>query len=569
MPYAEQEKALVALLDSVTGVVNTADSLEPAARAVMAAVCELTGWPLGHLCVPDDSGEGFVSSGAWVGAVERFTTLREVTARTRFTSGRGIVGKAVATGEPVWSHDVAHDPLFIRAKEEPDLGVGAALAFPIVAAHGVVAVLEFFRPEPAPPDTPLLRVVANLGHQLGRVVDRERSRRALEAGRRRLEEMVETSVEAFVAMDASGRIIGWNAAAERMFSLPREQALGRPLAETIIPPAYRESHREGLGRFLTTGRARILGQRIEVPAHRPDGSEFPVQLAIWAFQDEGQWVFNAFLNDITEYRRAQEVLRAAYERELATVTRLKELDEAKSGFIATVSHELRTPLTTLVGYLEVLIDGDAGPVNDRQDRMLQAMNHNAIRLQHLVEDLLAVNTADAGLLTVNPVLVMAEDVLETALEGMAKISRTRDRPIEVDIDESMGPIEADPVQLSRALRALLSNAVKFSAPGGPVTVRVSSAGDTVSIAVTDTGIGIPADELPHVFDRFYRTRLAADHAVQGIGIGLTIAKDIVEAHGGTLTAVSSPDHGSTFTITLPLSGPVLPKKPGNSHDPST
>ncbi|GIH89961.1 ATP-binding protein [Planobispora siamensis] len=568
MPYTEQEKALVALLDSVTGVVNTADSLEPAARAMMAAVCELTGWPLGHLCVPDDSG-GFVSSGVWVGAVERFTTLREVTARTRFTPGRGIVGEAVATGEPVWSHDVVHDPLFVRAREEPGLGVGAALAFPIVAAHGVVAVLEFFRPEPAPPDTPLLRVVANLGHQLGRVVDRERSRRALEAGRRRLEEMVETSVEAFVAMDASGRIIGWNAAAERMFSLPRDRALGRPLSETIIPPVYRESHRKGLERFLTTGRARILGQRIEVPAYRPDGSEFPVQLAIWAFQDEGQWVFNAFMNDITDYRRAQEALRTAYERELATVARLKELDEAKTGFIATVSHELRTPLTTLIGYLEVLIDGDAGPVNDRQGRMLQAMNHNAVRLQHLVEDLLAVNTADAGLLTVDPVLVMVGDVLETALEGMAMVSRTRDHTIDVDIDENVGPIEADPVQFSRALRALLSNAVKFSAPGAPVTVRVSSAGDAVSIAVTDTGIGIPEDELPHVFDRFYRTRLAADHAVQGIGLGLTIAKDIVDAHGGTLTATSAPERGSTFTITLPTPGATLPESPGNSHGPGT
>nr|WP_260407612.1 ATP-binding protein [Planomonospora venezuelensis] len=540
------------MLDSVTAVANTADSLEPAARATMAAVCELTGWPLGHLCVPAGPEQEFVSSGVWVGETEEFPVLREVTARTRFAVGTGIVGRVVATGEPVWSLDVTSDPDFVRARQGVELGVGAAFAFPIVAADGVAAVLEFFSRRVTPPDPPLLRVMASLGHHLGRVVDRQRAERAMEAGRLRLEQMIETSVEAFVAMDAAGRIVGWNAAAERMFRLPREQALGRSLAETIVPPRYRIAHREGLGRFLSTGQPKVLNQRFEITAWRSDGSEFPVELAIWPVHDDGDWMFNAFLHDITDRRHAEEALRLAYEREQSTVARLQELDQAKNDFIDTVSHELRTPLTTIAGYLEVLTGGDAGPVPDHQDRMLRTMTRNTVRLQDLVEDLLTVNTMGLNQPVMKPVRIPVREVVDRAVQTVEEIARGRGHILHVHADADAGPVNVDTDHIIRALRALLSNAIKFSEPGAPITVRASVTGGTVSIVVTDVGIGITAEELPRIFDRFYRTRMASDRAVQGAGLGLTIAKSIIEAHGGTLTATSTLGEGSAFTVTLPV-----------------
>ncbi|WP_141703542.1 ATP-binding protein [Planobispora rosea] len=549
MRGTDRERALIALLDDVTAVANTARELEPAARATMAAVCEVTGWPLGHLCVPSGPGrDEFVSSNVWVGEAEKFTTLREVTSRTRFTLDSGIVGRVVSTGEPVWSVDVTRDPTFVRAQQGVDLGVGAAFAFPIVAADGVAAVLEFFSHRVAAPDAPLLRVMASLGHQLGRVVDRQRARDAVEAGRRRLEQMIESSVEAFVAMDAAGRIVAWNAAAERMFKLPRGQALGRELAETIVPPRYREAHRAGLARFLTTGIPRVLNQRFEITAWRADHSEFPVELAIWAVQDDGQWVFNAFLHDITDRRHAEEALRAAYEKEQANVARLRELDQAKNDFIDTVSHELRTPLTTVIGYLEVLANGDAGPVPPHQDRMLRTMARSTTRLQDLVEDLLTVNTMGASQLVLKPVPVPVSELVGQTVRSVEEIIRNRGHRLDVSV--TAGSVNVDREHAVRALRALLSNAIKFSAPGTPITVRASETDGKVAIEVTDVGAGITAEELPRIFDRFYRTRLATEHAVQGIGLGLTIARSIIEAHGGTLTATSALGHGSTFTITL-------------------
>ncbi|GAA3444138.1 ATP-binding protein [Planomonospora venezuelensis] len=554
MPRTEREAALVSLLDSITPVMSAADELEPAARVILAAVCELTGWSLGHLYVADDTGEGFVSSGLWVGAVEEFPVLREVTARSRFTPGVGTIGQVAATGEPVWSYDVTRDPAFVRTGGGAELGVGAAFAFPVVAVDGVVAVLEFFAHQVIPRDRPLMRVMANLGHQLGQVVDRQRARQAADAERHRLEQMIETSMEAFVAMDATGRIADWNAAAERMFRLPREQALGRLLADTIVPPRHREAHLRGLARFLDTGRPKVLNQRFEITAWRLDeGEEFPVELVIWAVRDAGTWLFNSFLHDITDRRRAEDALRVAYEQEQATVARLRELDEAKGDFVATVSHELRTPLTTIIGYLEMLTD-EEGPLPGRYERMLHVMADNAARLQHLVDDLLTVNAMNTGDLTVDSAPVAVREIVDRAVRSVGEEARARGSAVEVSVDPDGQRVEADLDHLVRALSALLSNAIKFSPPGAPVTVRASGAAETVTIEVTDTGAGIPADELPHVFEHFYRTRSATDQAVQGIGLGLTIARSIAEAHGGALTAASTPGHGSTFTLTLPVAG---------------
>ncbi|MFC4058879.1 ATP-binding protein [Planomonospora corallina] len=565
VPYeAERRAALMRLLDDVTAVASVSEELEPAARTTLEAVCELTGWSLGHMCVPADIGDDFVSSGIWVGAIERFPVLREVTARTRFPPGVGTVGKIIITGKPVWSADMNRDPLVLRTRYEENLGVRAVFAFPVVAADGVAAVMEFFADHVVPRDEALLKVMASLGHQLGRVIDRRKAHQLLESSRSRLEQVIETSMEGFVSMDATGLITGWNSAAERMFGYSREEALGRPLHELIVPPRYRAADRAGRERFLSTGQSNVLGRRLELSAVRADGGEFPIELVVWATREHGQWTFNAFVHDITDRRRAEQALREAYEAEQATVARLRELDQAKSDFIATVSHELRTPLTSIAGYLEIF--DDAEPVSEHQERMLQSMIRNTARLQHLVEDLLAVNTIDAGRLDVDTAPVPVRRILDEAMRTAGGEAHDSGHTFRVHVDAGADSVNAD-VDLSvRAVSALLSNAVKFSPTGAPVTVRASAAGEgaerTVSIAVTDAGPGIDPDELPRIFDRFYRTRYAVEHAIQGIGLGLSLAKTIAQAHGGVLTAASTPGEGSTFTLILP----AAPEQDGRSRE---
>jgi PAS domain S-box-containing protein len=551
--------ALLALLGMVARAANEASSLEEAGALALHAVCRLTGWPAGHMCVPDaEDPRVFVSSGIWAVADDSdFAPLRRVTALTRFPPGVGLVGTVVATRAPVWSADVLTDPNFIRSGAGDDLGIASAMALPVPGRDGIAAVLEFFSRRPLEPDEELLRVMATIGDQLSRVADRVQARRELEASARRLEEIIETSAEAFVAIDADGTITNWNAAAEQMFELPRDLALGRPLAETIVPPSLRDAHRAGLARFLATGKRRVIGQRIEIVAWRPDIGEFPVELAIWARREGDTWSFNAFLHDIRDRRRGEQALREAYEQERATAERLRALDQAKDDFVGTVSHELRTPLTSLNGYLELLLDGDAGPVPTHQHRMLQTMAKNANRLRALIEDLLLINQMDAGSLQLDLEPTNLAGLVNRAVQAVAGVAKARGQRIEVHVDPSAGMVTADSAHLERAIRSLLSNGAKFSPEHGVVQVLGRRVGDSVELAVVDDGVGIDQDDLPRVFDRFFRTNQATTGAVQGAGLGLTIARRIVEEHGGTITVRSVPGRGSTFTVRLPAE-PLVP-----------
>ena len=547
------DAALLVLLEEVARAANEADSLDEAGRLALHAVCSLTGWPAGHMCVPDPEDPGvFVSAGIWATRNDgEFEALRRLSASTRFAPGVGLVGVVAESRAPAWISDVHSDPNFVRAHRGEEIGIESAMGLPVPGRDGVTAVLEFFSRRHMPPDPELLRVMGTIGDQLGRVADRVQARREVEASARRLEQIIETSAEAFVAIDAGGMITTWNAAAEQMFAMPRDKALGQPLAETIVPPSLRDAHRAGLERFLATGERRVIGKRIEIVAWRRDTGEFPVELAIWAVREDDRWSFNAFLHDIRDRRRGEEALREAYERERANAERLRSLDQAKDDFVATVSHELRTPLTSLSGYLELMLEGDAGPVTEMQQQMLQTMAKNAGRLRSLIEDLLLINQMDAGSLRLDLEPTVVSGLVRRAAEAMAAGAQARDQRIEVDAEPSLGTVQADAAHLERAIRGLVSNAVKFSPDGGVVRVSGRRRDGMIEIEVADDGVGIDEADLPRLFDRFFRTSQATTAAVQGAGLGLTISRRIVEEHGGTIDVKSKPGEGSTFTVRLP------------------
>ncbi|GGS78072.1 hypothetical protein GCM10010156_41100 [Planobispora rosea] len=552
MPDQEREESLVTLLEDITAIFDITEDPRSAAQAMLHAVRKMIGWPLGHLWVPDGPEGALVSSGVWAGSIEHFPHLREATAQASLPVGTGAAGQAVAAGRPLWSRDLTGDPLFAHVHDDAAVEARAALTVPVTTGDGVAVVLEFFCPEVLAPDEPLLRILASLSRQMGRMAEHWLARQETRTVRRQLEQVIETSVEAFVSTDADERIIGWNAAAERMFGLSRREALGRIMSHTIVPVRYRALYRQERENFLATGRSSTLGRRLQVAAIRADGSEFPVETVIWATREAGVWTFNAFLHDITDRRRAEQALRQAYTQEQATVARLEELDHAKSVFIDTIGYELSTPLAGILGYLEILTttDDEALPA-ERRVRMMRAVTDNAVRLQKLIEDVLTVNATIGRSREITPAPTTVQEVIAEAVRKAESETRSGEHPVRARVDAGLPTLHADHGLLVRAVSALLSNAGKFSATGTPITVHASHSGDAVAIAVSDSGMGISADELPHVFDRFYRTAAARQAAIQGIGLGLAIAKDIAEAHGGTLTAGSVPGEGSTFTLTLP------------------
>jgi len=231
--------------------------------------------------------------------------------------------------------------------------------------------------------------------------------------------------------------------------------------------------------------------------------------------------------------------------------RLLELDRLKDEFLSLVSHELRTPLTSIRGYLDLVLDEEAGELNPEQRRFLKAVERNSGRLLRLVGDLLFVAQADAGRLTLERAKV---DVAALAAECVEAARPVADqRSIELHLAaEPVPALVGDRGRLAQVLDNLVSNALKFTPEGGRVEVRTSVTDDYVRLEVEDSGIGIPAEEQPRLFERFFRAASATEQAIPGTGLGLAIVKAIVEAHAGRIEVVSAPGKGTTFLVELPL-----------------
>jgi len=554
----EREARYAELVREATRAADEADTIVGAARRVLDAARETTDCLAGHIFVPDERDRRiFVPTGVWsVDREHNLESLIRATASVRFPFGAGVVGRAVQAAAPAWTADAKADPAQVRRPAEVLTGVNGVLALPVVSQGVAVAVLEFFSARAVEPDEAALNLLAHMSSQLGRVADRFASRRAKLRNAERLEQLLEASVEAFVSMNESGIITAWNAAAERTFGISREDAIGRRLAETIVPPHYRDAHHMGVGRFLTTGERRVLDRRFEITAWHPDGHEFPVELAVWAVQDEEHgWTFNGLLNDITERKKAEAALRRSYEHEREAVAKLRELDEAKREFAATVSHELRTPLANVIGYLEVLSTGDAGPVNGQQARILDTVHRNAERLRGLIEDLLTISRVEAGSFNLIIEPTELDGLLKQTYAAIEPRARLRSHRLALLVHNDVGAADVDAEQLQRAIVNLLLNAVNYTPPGGDITLSARGLGDEVEIEVSDSGVGIDPDELPRLFTRFFRGKFAVREAVQGAGLGLAITKTIIEGHCGTVDVRTTVDQGSTFTIRLPRKRP--------------
>jgi signal transduction histidine kinase len=243
------------------------------------------------------------------------------------------------------------------------------------------------------------------------------------------------------------------------------------------------------------------------------------------------------------------------------VARLTALDRQKTDFMATVSHELRTPLTSISGYLELLEDGDYGSLTGPQLSALGVIGRNTARLRGLIEDLLVLNKIETSGLHSQPQDVAVGDMVSAVVEVLRPNAANGQVEIVAEPPAADLCVHVDRTQLERALINLGSNAVKFTPAGGRVTLSAERSGDRVAISVTDTGIGIPHDDLTRLGDRFFRASNATARAIPGTGLGLAIVRTIVEGHGGQMFVASAEGEGTTVRLFLPSAG-ALPGSAG-------
>jgi PAS domain S-box-containing protein len=355
--------------------------------------------------------------------------------------------------------------------------------------------------------------------------------------------ILDTAHDAFIGMDAGSTIVAWNAQAERTFGWTAQEAIGRNLAETIIPQSFRDGHLRGMQRFLTTGEAPVVNRRLELRGLHRDGHEFPVEITITSpMRRDSGYFFGAFLRDISDRIERDELLRTAKEAAEAAT-------RAKSEFLANMSHELRTPLNGVLGYAQ-LLQRDRG-LNGAQREALDAITKCGAHLLDLINDVLDLSKIEAGRIDIEQTATDLVQLTTDLHHVVAESARRKELFLSLAIAPNVPRrVALDGRHLRQVLLNLLGNAIKFTSKG---EVRLDVAIDDqgqLAFAVSDTGIGVAPEELDTIFDAFTQTKGGA--AAGGTGLGLTISRHLLNAMGGDLNVESAPGEGSRFYFSLPL-----------------
>ncbi len=266
----------------------------------------------------------------------------------------------------------------------------------------------------------------------------------------------------------------------------------------------------------------------------------------------GNWLYN----QLREREFALRYELGKNQRQLQEANqKLRDLDEVKSRFFANISHELRTPLTLLLGPLDALIRQRGRLGEPEIDEHLETMHGNGLRLLKLINDLLDLVRLDSGHIALRREAVPLSQFFGGVVNSTRKLAEDRRIQLRLVLDDQMGRAMLDPDKLEKVLFNLIINAIKFTASGGTITCHPERHGDEMVIEVSDSGVGIRSDDLPHIFDRFWQADTSSQRKHQGTGIGLALVKELVEAQGGHVTVASEVDKGTTFTITLPWIDP--------------
>ena len=533
---------------AVSEVLTGMTSVSAIGMPILRAVCENLDWPVGVLWLLDRQAGRLRAAAVWHRPEIALAEFDAATRAWEVVPGAGLPGRVWAEGRPVWIEDVGADPGFFRAFPARRVGIRGAFAVPIRVGTDVLGVIECYNQTVVSPDEDLLRTLTAVGNSIGQFLERGRVESEVLEGQRHTRAILETALDAIIGMDHRGLVTEFNPAAERMFGFRRAEAVGRELAALIIPGELRDQHREGIVRFLATGAGPFLDRRVETYGLHASGRSFPVEVAITKVADAPPR-FTGFVRDLTTRRDAERERDDLLQRELRARQDAEAANRAKDDFLATLSHELRTPLNAILGWTRMLLDGTMDEESVR--KALQVVDRNARLQARLVEDILDVSRIISGGLTLDLQPVALDTVIGAALDAVRPAADARHIQLRSRLAAASQVTEGDPERLQQIVWNLLANAVKFTDPGGVVTVELEGAGDWIRIRVSDTGIGIEPEFLPHIYDRFRQADGSVSRRFGGLGLGLAIVRHLVDRHGGTVSAASGGrGQGATFTVEL-------------------
>lgn len=440
-----------------------------------------------------------------------------------------LCGAAIRSGHLLTVPDMATHPARSREACLRE-GFRSCIRLPLLAHGQVLGLLNIQsrrRGRFTPEDEELLTAI---GHQIGIAIANARLIDDAEKRRATLDSVMHSLVDGLILVDKRGRIAYINPCAEEMLGLPAQVLLGQTVEMVEREMAGRVAQPEQMSARLLAAAADLQNRpTVEIVMMAPVART--LQARFFPIHDAGGGHLGLGLL-------------------LRDITREKELDEMKSQLLATVSHELRTPLASIKGFATTLLRQDVEWDETTRREFLAIIDEESDRLSELIGNLLDMSRIEAGTLRMEP---EATDLGCIIQEMVAKFQVMSQRhQLRVSLPASLPPVWADPRRVRQVLHNLVENAIKYSPQGGAITLGAQIGNDSVQVSVADQGIGLDPQQLERVFDRFYQVDSASTRKVGGSGLGLSICKAIVEAHGGKIWAESQPGRGSTFYFTLPL-----------------
>ncbi len=376
-----------------------------------------------------------------------------------------------------------------------------------------------------------------------------RKREELEAEARheslRLQTLLDNTIDSVITINHLGIIENYNKASIALYGYQPEEVIGQNIT-MLMPAHYRDMHKLGMSRFLSTEQSRILGKPVEVEAQHKSGKAFPIELTISDFQWQGEYLFTGIARDISKQKAEQQALIEAKQT-------AERANNAKSEFLSAMSHELRTPLNGILGFAQLLLSDNEQALSKQQIRNVRQIIYSGEHLLTLINDVLELSKIEAGNIKTTSDHVLISNVFEECLPMLQTLAKQYD--VDVDLlDNNDCVVVADFTKLKQVFINLVTNAIKYNKAGGKVLISssVQTNSSTLKMTVTDTGQGIAQDRQPYVFTAF--ERLGQEYAnIEGSGVGLSVSKRLIEAMGGSIDFASTEGQGSSFWIELPLS----------------
>lgn len=470
---------------------------------------------------------------------------------TSFKVGEGLVGWVIQNRQSVCLPDVTQDP---RWKSMPFSSEShrSVVAAPLLVGEEVIGAIMVFHRQVGYFSQEHVNLVQAIGAQVAVAINNAKLYQLIRDQAERLGAMVraeqveasrqqailEAVADGVLVTNPENRITFLNPSAERILRLRASKVVGQPLDQFV-------------GLFGSAARTWMTTIRAwsEDPSSYQPGETYAEQIKL----DDGRVVLvhlspviwrNDFLGTVSIFR---------------DITREVEVDRLKSEFVATVSHELRTPMTSIKGYVDLLLMGAAGALNENQIHFLEVVRSNTDRLSVLVNDLLDISRIEAGRVTLTFQPVDLRALAEDTVDELLRRSQEESKPMAIMLDAppDLPPAHGDPERIRQIFANLTDNAYNYTPAGGEIEITIQVVNDMLQVAVRDNGIGIPPENLHRVFERFYRGEDALVLATPGTGLGLSIVEQLVKMHHGEIWAESEgiPGRGSTFYFTLPIYRP--------------